>query len=300
MPVRHHLTIRVADGDLRDRIEPMRDRWDPVMAAGVPAHVTVVYPEEVTDHDLLLARVDDAVGDLRAFPLDARGIELEEEFGGVNVSVTDRTGAIGALRARLLVPPFTSLGYPLHVTIVHPRTSALDVAAFRALRDDPLAGSFVVTAFDWTATSLSGGMKVVRRFELAPARVQVVAAVLRRDRRVLLGHRCADRASFPDVWDLPGGHVEPGEHAADALVRELREELGVEARGVTDLPARVFSDDDLGIDLSVWFLDEWDGDPVNVATDEHDAIAWSTRAEWETRPLAHPGYGQLLADAVLG
>lgn len=61
---------------------------------------------------------------------------------------------------------------------------------------------------------------------IAP-RVQVVAGVLRRNGRLLLFHRRPDRTHYPDVWDLPGGHVEVGESTIDALVRELAEELGV-------------------------------------------------------------------------
>jgi mutator protein MutT len=56
---------------------------------------------------------------------------------------------------------------------------------------------------------------------------QVVAGLLVRQGRVLLCHRSPDRAWYPDVWDFPGGHVEAGETAPDALVREVREEVGV-------------------------------------------------------------------------
>src|SRR5690349_1557820 len=58
-------------------------------------------------------------------------------------------------------------------------------------------------------------------------RVQIVAALLRDGDRVLLCHRSAARRWYPDVWDLPGGHVEAGETPGAALVRELREELGI-------------------------------------------------------------------------
>jgi 8-oxo-dGTP pyrophosphatase MutT (NUDIX family)/CTP:molybdopterin cytidylyltransferase MocA len=51
--------------------------------------------------------------------------------------------------------------------------------------------------------------------------LEVVGAVLRDGGRLLLERR-ADRA-----WDTPGGKLEPGEPAAQALVRELAEELGV-------------------------------------------------------------------------
>lgn len=57
----------------------------------------------------------------------------------------------------------------------------------------------------------------------------VVAAVLRRRGRALLVHRSPQRRWYPDVWDLPGGHVEAGEDPAQALARELTEELGTTA-----------------------------------------------------------------------
>lgn len=53
----------------------------------------------------------------------------------------------------------------------------------------------------------------------------IVAGVMIQDGRILLCHRSPDRWWYPDVWDLPGGHVEPGETPAAALRRDL-EELG--------------------------------------------------------------------------
>ncbi|WP_428833210.1 NUDIX hydrolase [Micromonospora coerulea] len=52
--------------------------------------------------------------------------------------------------------------------------------------------------------------------------VRIVTAVLRDGDRVLLCHRSAGRRWYPDVWDLPGGHVEEGEDPKESLVRELR------------------------------------------------------------------------------
>ena len=296
---RHHLTILVPDGAVRDRIEPERLRWDPTMAAGVPAHVSLVYPEEVADFDALLARAEPATREQVGFPLDVRGLVRTDEPDGVFVGagVTDRTGAVPALRDALLPPGSTPLGVPLHVTIVHPRTSDRGDDAFAALRDGALAGSFPVTEVCWTETSAQG-MQVRARFPLRAPRVQQVAAVLRRGDRVLLGHRTPDRRSFPDCWDLPGGHVEVDEHGAAALARELREELGITVTGLPDVPNRSVSDDGFGIDLSVWFVDEWEGEPANTAPEEHDDLAWCDATAWSSRRLAHPDYPALLADAV--
>lgn len=49
---------------------------------------------------------------------------------------------------------------------------------------------------------------------------------------VLLEHRPNDRKVYPDCWDIPGGHLHPGEPPERALVRELHEELGIDVEKV--------------------------------------------------------------------
>jgi 8-oxo-dGTP diphosphatase len=60
------------------------------------------------------------------------------------------------------------------------------------------------------------------------AGVTVVAGILERDGRTLICQRRAD-SPHPLKWEFPGGKVEPGESPRQALTRELREELGIEA-----------------------------------------------------------------------
>ncbi len=59
------------------------------------------------------------------------------------------------------------------------------------------------------------------------ATVVVVAAVVRREGRILLTRRM-EGAHLAGLWEFPGGKVEDGEPPEDALVRECREECGIE------------------------------------------------------------------------
>lgn len=57
-----------------------------------------------------------------------------------------------------------------------------------------------------------------------------------RDRVLLLHTRDLGKPEFGTAWELPGGGMEPGETYADAAVRELREETGIEIERATVEP----------------------------------------------------------------
>ena len=124
----------------------------------------------------------------------------------------------------------------------------------------------------------------------------VVAGVLVRDGRVLLAHRSPSRRWYPDVWDVVGGHVEPGEDERAALLRELREEIGVEATTVDDEPVIRVEDGDLT--LTVHVVRAWVGEPRNLEPEEHDELRWVSAAEVGALPLAHPSYAGLVQRLV--
>jgi len=61
------------------------------------------------------------------------------------------------------------------------------------------------------------------------------SAAIFRDGRVLIAER--GKGAMAGVWSLPGGHIEPGERAMAAALREVKEETGVEAEllGLADV-----------------------------------------------------------------
>jgi mutator protein MutT len=127
-------------------------------------------------------------------------------------------------------------------------------------------------------------------------RAEIVCGLLIREGSALLVHRAPDRAVFPGVWDFPGGHVEPGESAPDALVRELVEELEVvivRPAGAGDLVL-----EDEGWHLTVWIVTDWTGTPRNAQPDEHDDLAWFGLDDALALDFADPEYRDLLRAAL--
>ncbi|KZK88629.1 Nucleoside triphosphatase NudI [Pseudovibrio sp. Ad46] len=57
----------------------------------------------------------------------------------------------------------------------------------------------------------------------------IVNGLLLQNKCVLMGFRSSTRQNFPNVWSFPGGHVEAGEKLEAALLRELKEETGIQA-----------------------------------------------------------------------
>ena len=72
-----------------------------------------------------------------------------------------------------------------------------------------------------------------------PIVIVAACALINEDGALLIARRPAGR-SLAGLWEFPGGKVEAGEEPEDALVRELREELGIEVTK-TDLAPLTFA-----------------------------------------------------------
>lgn len=105
----------------------------------------------------------------------------------------------------------------------------------------------------------------------------VVAAAIQRD-----GHYLAARRTRPadvaGLWEFPGGKVEPGETEEQALVREIREELGVEIAVGERIPGEWPLRDDLVLHLYVAAL--IDGEPAPL--EQHDQLRWVAPADFDS------------------
>ena len=104
----------------------------------------------------------------------------------------------------------------------------------------------------------------------------MVAAAIERDGRFLAARRTRP-AQVAGRWEFPGGKVEPGESEEQALVREIREELGV---GIA-VGRRVAGEWPLGEGLVLHLYDATlvDGEPAPL--EQHDAVRWVSLAEFD-------------------
>jgi mutator protein MutT len=84
----------------------------------------------------------------------------------------------------------------------------------------------------WSSANTADGKTVsattIHSGTLTKAMTTVVAGVLEHNGKILICRRRADQP-HPLKWEFPGGKLEPGESPQEALIRELREELGIES-----------------------------------------------------------------------
>ncbi|MFE7071915.1 (deoxy)nucleoside triphosphate pyrophosphohydrolase [Streptomyces sp. NPDC057620] len=109
--------------------------------------------------------------------------------------------------------------------------------------------------------------------------IVVVGAAVLSGGRLLAARRSAP-VELAGRWELPGGKVEPGESPERALVRELREELGVSAEVVRRVPGEYALR--APYVLRVWTVRLLAGSSEPLALQDHDALRWLTADEvWD-------------------
>ena len=122
----------------------------------------------------------------------------------------------------------------------------------------------------------------------------IARALIRKDDEILLAHKIGESNTF-----LPGGHVEQGEYAKDAVRRELAEELGLDSEigdfvGVlehkcTDRHGTAYEEVNLIFEASAATQD--------IASKEgHLEFIWSYPAEFQARNLLPMSLPRLLEE----
>ncbi len=105
-----------------------------------------------------------------------------------------------------------------------------------------------------------------------PIVLVAAAALVDAKGRVLLAQR-PEGKSMAGLWEFPGGKVEKGENPEFTIMRELKEELGIETRECCFSPIGFASHsyEDFHLLMPLFVCRVWKGD---VKTLEHQKLAW--------------------------
>ena len=124
---------------------------------------------------------------------------------------------------------------------------------------------------------------------------EVAAAVIERpDGTFLLAQR-PEGKPYPGYWEFPGGKIEAGESAHDALVRELREELGIEVTHATPWITRVYAYTHATVRLHFFRVTGWQKEPEPL---EDQDIKWQIVGAPDVAPML-PANAPVLAALAL-
>jgi 8-oxo-dGTP diphosphatase len=111
----------------------------------------------------------------------------------------------------------------------------------------------------------------------------VAVALVDADDRVLIAQRPKGK-QLAGLWEFPGGKLEPGERPEDALIRELREELGIEVKAACLAPLTFASHaySDFHLLMPLFVCRRWDG---FVQSREGQALKWVKAKALRDHPM---------------
>lgn len=99
--------------------------------------------------------------------------------------------------------------------------------------------------------------------------------------RVLIAERLGD-GPFNGLWEFPGGKINAGETAGQALSRELAEELGIEVTVCSSFMNLRHEYDDRVVTIEFFIVSDWNSDPVGR---EGQELRWVPKAQLDATQL---------------
>ncbi len=101
-----------------------------------------------------------------------------------------------------------------------------------------------------------------------------------------------DKPALPyrNMWDVPGGHVEPGETPQECIVREMKEEMDLDLKDFQLFCKKEFDD---RIEYTFWKKQNLDLEKINLL--EGQCLKWFTQQEAASTKLAY-GFNKIVEE----
>lgn len=220
--------------------------------------------------------------------------------GVIHLALEERTGRLGYWIGRQFwkhgyasqaVLRLTRLGFQrLHLEAMNAQVMSGNQASCRVLEKAGYLGAPIASC------QLQGRCKDVPvtlyRLEAAawrmlqtakPTLLVVAAAILDTDNRVLLARRPQGK-TMAGLWEFPGGKIHAGESPEAALLRELKEELGIDASESCLAPLAFASHDydSFHLLMPLFVLRQWQGTPH---AHEGQQLAWVGKERLNDYPM---------------
>lgn len=118
------------------------------------------------------------------------------------------------------------------------------------------------------------------------------AGYIIRDGKILLGLRSKTKMLYPDVWDFIGGTCAPSERYEQALIREIKEEIGIEVLKLQKIFS--FEKRDECIGLCIYNITDWKGIIENKQPEENQKIGWFFFSELHHLKFPRKEYAEII------
>lgn len=116
-----------------------------------------------------------------------------------------------------------------------------------------------------------------------------VGAIIVKNNKALILQRHKNERTYPEMWELPSGKKEPLESVESAVIREVKEEAGldVSVEGVSSVfNYQIEKESEIRDVMQVNFLVKMIGEERVVLSGEHQAFAWVGKDDLENYSLS--------------
>lgn len=111
--------------------------------------------------------------------------------------------------------------------------------------------------------------------------IHAVVGIIKKENKFLIAERPKDKP-YSGYWEFPGGKIEPNETAYTALVRELKEEIGIDIISAIAWFKHSHDYPDKKVFLECYLVQEFLGEPKAL---ENQTLYWATLPEIHQLPI---------------